>query len=1006
MHKRLLVLALAAMLSPTAWGGTVIVDDHFNDGAIGTNTTGIGTGFNTVSLTGGSVTESDSSVHLNNTTNGAARAAIASKDGIALGTGVARFEFQGISFARNAGNTGTGTTGRTAVGVRGDSTAEDVDTAVANGFWIQFESGDIGENNASWSGASTLFYESSAHVKTVLATWKFNTLNWDDNNPATMNFTPVLDITLDLTLTGYSLTIKGDTISSVTGSLAGSYASAGITNELTTGYAFAFNQGEAPGLDMSIDRIVIMFASLELASLPSPANGAQDLHPDVVLGWTPGQYAGTHNIYLGTSFNDVNDATTSSPLLVSKNQDANSYDSPGRLDFGTTYYWRVDEVNAPPSSTIFKGVVWNFTTEPLAYKVPAVTATASSAGATAPAVNTVNGSGLVGDQHGTDPKTMWLSASTGLPAWIQYDFDQVYKLYEMLVWNHNTSFESLLGFGAKDATVEYSSDGTTWTKLGDFELAQAPGTDNLLPTSTLSFGGVAAKSVRLTISSSWMQSKQAGLAEVRFLYIPVAAREPVPATGSTGIDPTTAVFSWRAGREAVSHNIYVGTDADAVQAGTTPTGTSSTTSYTPPGLQLSTTYYWRVDEVNTAEVFSTWAGPVWSFSTPDFVMVDDFEAYTDETPSRIFDAWLDGYGTTTNGAMVGNAVAPFAERSIIHGGRQSMPFSYNNTGSFTLSEATLPFPNAKDWTAAGIKTLVLFFRGASGNATGQLYVKINNTKVTYPGDAAILAASIWKQWNIDLTAIGGVKTVNSLTIGMTGSGSGLLYFDDIRLYAAAPAVPVPTDPGATNLVSYFPFEGDAKDSKGAYNGTLNDMTFVNSMAGFGKAAQFNGTTGYIDLGASFATLLGSLTSSTLTAWVNYTGSTGNWQRVFDLGKDTNTYVFMTTRTAAGVPRFAITTTSSGGESGVTATQALSLGWHQLAGVLDASAMTISLYVDGTLEGTAATTKLPKDLGATTNNWLGRSQWSGDAYLSGALDDFRIYNRTLTDGEVRYLAGDR
>jgi hypothetical protein len=304
MCKKLLILTLAAaaVLSPAALKGTVavdghfddgaigvdglqrpqpvgtvIVDDHFDDGAIGTNTKGIGTGFNSVEKTGGTVTESNSFAHLNNAINGAARSVIASKDGIVLGPGVARFQFKGITFARDTANTGTGTCGRTAVGVRGNNTAEDVHTAgVANGFWIQFESGDIGEANTSWSGISTLFYESSAHVKTVLATWRFNTLSWHHNDPATMNFKPVLDVTLDLSANGYSLTIKGDTISSVTGSLSNSYESARIKNELTKGYAFAYNQGEAPGLDMSIDEVIISSVVPGSARVLNPRDAATD----------------------------------------------------------------------------------------------------------------------------------------------------------------------------------------------------------------------------------------------------------------------------------------------------------------------------------------------------------------------------------------------------------------------------------------------------------------------------------------------------------------------------------------------------------------------------------------------------------------------------------------------------------------------------------------------------------------------------------------------------------
>jgi len=104
-----------------------------------------------------------------------------------------------------------------------------------------------------------------------------------------------------------------------------------------------------------------------------------------------------------------------------------------------------------------------------------ITATASHADATAGPENTINGSGLNDqDQHSIDAPDMWLaSPGEGEPVWIQYEFDGVYKLHEMLVWNYNVQFEIVLGFGLKDVTIEYSTDGSDWTTLGDFEFSQA-----------------------------------------------------------------------------------------------------------------------------------------------------------------------------------------------------------------------------------------------------------------------------------------------------------------------------------------------------------------------------------------------------------------------------------------------------------------------------------------------------------------------------------------------------
>jgi hypothetical protein len=358
-----------------------------------------------------------------------------------------------------------------------------------------------------------------------------------------------------------------------------------------------------------------------------------------------------------------------------------------------------------------------------------------------------------------------------------------------------------------------------------------------------------------------------------------------------------------------------------------------------------------------------------------------------------------GYNTAANNT--------FAETAIVHGGRQSMPFAYNN-GSAPKSEATRTFASTQDWTAAGVKTLVLYFRGLATNKTGQLYVKINNVTVNYPGNATALAAPLWKQWNIDLSTVSGLKAVKSLTLGISGSGAtGTLYFDDILLYNAAPAVPQPTDAGTANLMAWYAFDGDVKDGKGAYNGTNSGVTFTASMPGFGQAGQFNGTTAYVDLGATFGSgLISKLTSSTFAMWVNYTGAGANWQRVIDFGSSTTAYLFMATRNGSSIPRFAIMGAGKA-EVGASGTAILSVGWHQLTGVIDASTLMMALYVDGTLvRGNVATTVLPKDLGATTNNWIGRSQFTADPYLNGSVDDLRIYNRVLTEGEIRYLVGDR
>ncbi|MHC4596735.1 MAG: discoidin domain-containing protein, partial [Planctomycetota bacterium] len=585
----------------------------------------------------------------------------------------------------------------------------------------------------------------------------------------------------------------------------------------------------------------IMFVDIVLAiprgapTNPKPADEATDVPREVVLGWTPGEFAppvNGHKVYLSKTFTDVNDA------IGGVAQDANSYAPDPRLDFGTTYYWRIEEVNGPPDYTVYQGEVWSFTTEPVGYPIENITATASSSHqADMGPENTINSSGLdANDLHSKEPTDMWLSAADPLGAWIEFQFDKVYKLHQMLVWNSNQMVESLVGFGFKGVTTEHSTNGTDWTTLdGAAEFARAPGADGYAHNTTVDFGGATAKYVRLTANNNWGGiMPQFGLSEVRFLYVPIRAREPYPDSGAADVDPDVTL-DFRAGREAAQHDVYVSTDEQAVIDGTAPVTTVTATSHGPLSLDLGETYYWKTNEVNTAETPTTLEGDVWNFTTRQFLIVDDFEAYNDLNPddpesNRIFLAWLDGYGIDMNGSIVGYDAPPFAEQTIVHSGEQSMPLSYNNTGAATYSEAELALSPAQDWTKAGVATLVLYFHGAEGN-TGQLYVKINDSKVVYDGDAADIATLRWKQWNIDLASVGAnLQSVTKLTIGIDGIGAvGTLYVDDIQLYRSAPEIVVPSEEiwieaeAAATITDPLKIYDDPLASGGKCIGTTDDV---------------------------------------------------------------------------------------------------------------------------------------------------------------------------------------
>jgi len=448
------------------------------------------------------------------------------------------------------------------------------------------------------------------------------------------------------------------------------------------------------------------------ASNPIPGVGLTDVPRDVTLSWTAGPFASKHDVYFGTDLAAVTGATTAAdPAGVYRGRlESTTYAVP-LLAYGQTYYWRIDEVNAPPAATIIKGNVWSFTAETFTSRVTAITATASSFEPGFGPENTVNGSGLSNDLHSTANAASWISAKgAAQPTWIQFAFDRAYKLYEMRVWNYNVLFESVLGFGFKNVTIEYSADGATWTLLKEAQFAQGPGQDNAAVSTTVDFAGAPAKFVRLTAKSNWGGAvPQFGLSEVRFYYLPVTPRQPSPASGATGVNENTQL-NWRAGREAASHKVYFGTDKQAVTDGTAPVKTVADHNFDPGALVFGTTYYWKVAEVNEAATPKTWEGEVWSFSTRESFVVDDFESYADNEGNRIFDVWADGW-TNNTGSQVGNLTAPFAERTILHGGKQAMPLDYNNTKSPFYSEAERTWDKPQDWTANGADTLTVWFRG-------------------------------------------------------------------------------------------------------------------------------------------------------------------------------------------------------------------------------------------------------------------------------------------------------
>ncbi|MBN1804814.1 MAG: carbohydrate binding domain-containing protein [Sedimentisphaerales bacterium] len=270
----------------------------------------------------------------------------------------------------------------------------------------------------------------------------------------------------------------------------------------------------------------------------------------------------------------------------------------------------------------------------------------------------------------------------------------------------------------------------------------------------------------------------------------VSALNPV----NGAVDVTqTPVLTWMPGF-GDSYEIYFGTDPSALEL--KGSGNLGEETCEPGQLEWNTTYYWRVDEVNNANADSPWTGPLWSFTTANFLIIDDMESYNDLDPAdtasnRIFNAWIDGYDDPANGSLVGYDNPPFTEQRIVHSGSQSMPFFYDNTVG--KSEATLSLASNRDWTVNNVNNLTIWFRGYTDNAAEPMYVVLNGSAVVTNENIGAARATSWTQWNINLQAFAdqgiNLSSVNSITLGFgnrsnpVAGGTGTVFFDDIRLYA-------------------------------------------------------------------------------------------------------------------------------------------------------------------------------------------------------------------------------
>jgi hypothetical protein len=299
----------------------------------------------------------------------------------------------------------------------------------------------------------------------------------------------------------------------------------------------------------------------------------------------------------------------------------------------------------------------------------------------------------------------------------------------------------------------------------------------------------------------------------------------------------------------------------------------------------------------------------------------------------------------------------------------------------------------------------------SGTDTLRLAVlnNVTNNVTVAEGDARVVV-----EWNSILNLGYRVKRATSPTgpftvIGNTTTAryadslltNGTTYYYTIAAVDGSTeypeSAPVAATPGLGQW-SYWKFNDStgtkAFDSWGARHGTLTGGTSV--VTGLqDKAVQLNGSNGYVALPTG---VMSTVNDFTIAGWVKL-NTASSWSRIFDFGTGTTNYMFLSPVSGNNTVRYAIKV-NGGTEQQINSASPLPAGeWHHVAITLSGAAGT--LYIDGVAAGTNnSMSNKPSALGATTLNYIGRSQFSADPYLNSIVDEFRIYNRALTATEVK------
>jgi len=560
-----------------------------------------------------------------------------------------------------------------------------------------------------------------------------------------------------------------------------------------TTYYWRIDEVEADGTTVHKGYVWNFTVPPRKAYNPSPADGAKFIATEVTLSWMAGLRAKLHHVYFGEDPDVVGSAAGAPP------QASTTY-RPGPLKSDATCYWRVDEFDGGTTHT---GDIWSFTTLPeIPVTDPSLVGWWKFDEGNGDVAVDWSGQGNHGSLQG-DPQ--WVPGQVGgalafdgtddlvdCGANDVFDIDTNITVTSWIkVYQFNKSWQAIVTQGDNSWRLHRSgsTDNIAWGTSGleptditgsinvnDEEWHNVAGVydgsqkilyvDGNVDVSANTTGNIDSSTYRVNIGANAQQTGRnwVGLIDDVRIYSmaltaeqikeamrgePDLAWDPSPGNGSIVYIADATPLTWSPGDFAAEHDVYFGVDRSAVDdtdaSDTTGVyrGRQSGTSYTPPeGVEWGGgPYYWRIDEMNTDGTISK--GRIWTFMVLDFLLVEDFESYTDDDAAglAIWQHWIDGFGVADNGSQVGYLLPPYAEQTVVHGGRQSMPLLYNNIGGVTNSEATLTLTAPRDWTEEGVGELSLWFHGLPGSVgsftegpAGTYTMTGSGTDITGPSD--------------------------------------------------------------------------------------------------------------------------------------------------------------------------------------------------------------------------------------------------------------------------------